>query len=48
MLIYLQYLRGFAALMVVYFHISIQGNSLSMDNIILPEFGELGVDLFLY
>ena len=46
MLIYLQYLRGFAALMVVYFHISIQGNSLSMDSIILPEFGELGVDLF--
>ncbi|MFT6836251.1 MAG: exopolysaccharide production protein ExoZ, partial [Francisellaceae bacterium] len=46
MLIYLQYLRGLAALAVVYFHISLHYNELGIAGLHLPVFGKEGVDVF--
>jgi exopolysaccharide production protein ExoZ len=46
MLIYLQYLRGLAALAVVYFHISLHYNELGNTGWHLPVFGKEGVDVF--
>jgi exopolysaccharide production protein ExoZ len=46
MLIYLQYLRGLAALAVVYFHISLHYNELGLNGLQLPVFGKEGVDIF--
>jgi exopolysaccharide production protein ExoZ len=46
MLVYLQYLRGLAALAVVYFHISLQYNELGLFGLYLPVFGKEGVDVF--
>jgi exopolysaccharide production protein ExoZ len=43
--VYLQYLRGAAALMVVYFHSVVQMKNLGITAV-LPQFGESGVDLF--
>lgn len=42
----LQYLRGVAALMVVYFHAVLQLKNLGITSPRLPLFGESGVDLF--
>ncbi|MEQ7920556.1 acyltransferase [Xanthomonas sp. WHRI 1810A] len=44
--IYLQYLRGIAALMVVYFHAVMQLKNFSAEAPLLPVVGEAGVDLF--
>jgi exopolysaccharide production protein ExoZ len=44
--IYLQYLRGIAAMMVVYFHSVVQLKNLGIDTPLLPMMGEAGVDLF--
>ena len=46
MLLSLQYLRGVAALLVVYFHALTQLKSGGNENIYLPLLGESGVDLF--
>lgn len=46
MLIYLQYLRGLAALAVVYFHISLQFNDYGIADFRLPEIGKEGVNIF--
>lgn len=43
---YLQYLRGIAALMVVYFHSVSQLENMAGAPTVLPLFGESGVDLF--
>lgn len=44
--IYLQYLRGVAALMVVYFHSVVQLKNFGIQKPLLPMIGESGVDLF--
>lgn len=44
--VYLQYLRGIAALMVVYFHSVIQLKNLGINMPLLPLAGEAGVDIF--
>jgi exopolysaccharide production protein ExoZ len=44
--IYLQYLRGIAALLVVYFHAVLQLKNLGVVSSGLPLFGESGVDMF--
>lgn len=44
--IYLQYLRGVAALMVVYFHSVVQLKNFGIEKPLLPMMGEAGVDLF--
>jgi exopolysaccharide production protein ExoZ len=44
--IYLQYLRGIAALLVVYFHSVLQLKNLGVVSTGLPLFGESGVDMF--
>jgi exopolysaccharide production protein ExoZ len=44
--IYLQYLRGVAALMVVYYHSVVQLKNFGIENPLLPQIGESGVDLF--
>lgn len=44
--IYLQYLRGVAAMMVVYFHSVVQLKNFGIDQPLLPMMGESGVDLF--
>lgn len=46
MLLSLQYLRGVAALLVVYFHSLTQLKNAGHENIYLPIIGESGVDLF--
>jgi exopolysaccharide production protein ExoZ len=46
MLIYLQYLRGLAALAVVYYHISLHYNGFGNAGWHLPVFGKEGVDVF--
>jgi exopolysaccharide production protein ExoZ len=43
---YLQYLRGVAALMVVYFHAVLQLKHVGIESPLLPVMGEAGVDLF--
>lgn len=44
--IYLQYLRGVAAMMVVYFHSVVQLKNFGIEKPMLPMVGESGVDLF--
>lgn len=45
-LIYLQYLRGLAALAVVYYHLSLKYNDLVIVTSELPVFGSEGVNVF--
>lgn len=46
MLVSLQYLRALAALLVVYFHATLQYASMGTGETLLPQFGRAGVDLF--
>jgi len=46
MLLYLQYLRGAAAMAVVYYHLSLKLNELEIEGLQLPVFGSEGVNVF--